>query len=98
VTRQRLAALLLLLAVYAALALRYVHATSFVVEGSRVFTLWDDAMISMRYAQNLAAGDGLVWNPGGERVQGISNLGVTLLLAALHTLPLPSLPASRFSC
>jgi hypothetical protein len=86
--RRRLAVLLVLLAAYAALALRYVYATSFVVDGARVFTLWDDAMISMRYAQNLAAGDGLVWNPGGERVQGISNPGVALVMALLHLLPL----------
>ena len=76
----------LLAAVYAAWGLLYVWRTSFVLEGQRVFVLWDDAMISMRYAQNLVAGDGLVWSPG-ERVQGISNLGVTLAMAALHALP-----------
>jgi hypothetical protein len=30
-------------------------------------------MISMRYAKNLAEGYGLVWNPGGERVEGFTN-------------------------
>ncbi len=29
-------------------------------------------MILMRYAYNLAHGNGLVWNPG-ERVEGITN-------------------------
>jgi len=76
----------LLAAVYAAWGLLYVWRTSFELAGQRVFVLWDDAMISMRYAQNLVAGDGLTWSPG-ERVQGISNLGVTLVMAALHTLP-----------
>src|SRR4051812_1351198 len=33
----------------------------------------DDAWISARYAENFAAGRGLVWNPGGPRVEGFSN-------------------------
>jgi arabinofuranosyltransferase len=41
----------------------------------------DDAYISFRYAQNLAAGEGLVFNPG-ERVEGYSGLSWVLLLAA----------------
>jgi hypothetical protein len=40
----------------------------------------DDAFISFRYAQNLAAGNGLVFNPG-ERVEGYSNLSWVLLAA-----------------
>jgi hypothetical protein len=42
----------------------------------------DDSFISLRYAENLVAGYGLVYNPG-ERVEGYSNLLWTLLLAAL---------------
>ncbi len=41
----------------------------------------DDAFISFRYARNLLAGQGLVFNPG-ERVEAITNLLWTLLLAA----------------
>lgn len=41
----------------------------------------DDAFISYRYAENLVNGNGLVYNPG-ERVEGYSNLGYTLLIAA----------------
>lgn len=52
------------------------------------FTLFDDAMISMSYARNLAEGHGLVWNPG-ERVEGYSNFLWTLWMAALHRLPVP---------
>ena len=40
----------------------------------------DDAFISLRYAQNLVDGHGLVYNPG-ERVEGFSNLAWTVLLA-----------------
>ena len=83
----------LLAAVYAAWGLFYVWRTSFVLGGQRVFVLWDDAMISLRYARHLVEGQGLVWNPG-ERVQGISNLGVTLAMAALHALPVDVLRVS----
>jgi arabinofuranosyltransferase len=57
-------------------------------EGRTVFLLWDDAMVSMRYAKNFAEGHGLVWNPGGERVQGYSNPAIVLLMALFHALPL----------
>lgn len=42
----------------------------------------DDAYISFRYASNLAAGDGLVFNLG-ERVEGYTNFLWTLLLGLL---------------
>lgn len=60
----------------------------FTVEGHRYFVLADDAMISMRYAYFLAHGQGLVWNPG-QRVEGITNLGWTAVMAAAHLLPFP---------
>jgi hypothetical protein len=41
-------------------------------DGRRYFSLFDDAMITMRYADNLVQGHGLVWNPG-ERVEGFSS-------------------------
>jgi arabinofuranosyltransferase len=47
------------------------------------FTLFDDAMISMRYARNLAEGSGLVWNPG-ERVEGYTNPLWTVWMAVIH--------------
>lgn len=40
---------------------------------------FDDAFISFRYAENLARGEGLVFNPG-ERVEGFSNFLWTVLL------------------
>jgi len=42
--------------------------------------LGDDAFISFRYADNLAKGHGLVFNPG-ERVEGYTNFLWTLLLS-----------------
>lgn len=40
----------------------------------------DDAYISFRYAQNLVAGQGLVFN-AGERVEGYTNFSWTIILA-----------------
>jgi hypothetical protein len=41
----------------------------------------DDAWISLRYADHLAHGEGLRFNPGGERVEGFSSPLHVLLLA-----------------
>ena len=46
---------------------------------SRAFLL-DDAFISLRYAENFAQGEGLVFNPG-EAVEGYTNFLWTLLLS-----------------
>jgi hypothetical protein len=66
----------------------YVYRTSAVVAGHRMFLLWDDGMISMRYARHLAEGRGLSWNGDAEKVQGVTNLGLTLLMALIHLLPI----------
>jgi hypothetical protein len=66
---------------------RYINLTSFNIEGTTYYVLFDDAMISMRYAYNLAHGDGLVWNPG-ERVEGITNPLWTGIMALVHLLPI----------
>lgn len=52
----------------------------------------DDVFILYRYAANLAEGRGLVFNPG-ERVFGLSEPGVALLLAFLHRLTGIAVPA-----
>ena len=44
--------------------------------------LCDDAFISFRYAHNLAAGHGLVFNPGFARIEGYTNFLWVVLLAA----------------
>lgn len=48
----------------------------------------DDAFISFRYAENLAHGNGLVFNPG-ERVEGYTNFLWTLLASLILDLNLP---------
>lgn len=48
----------------------------------------DDAFISFRYAQNLVAGHGLVFNPG-ERVEGYTNLLYVLLMVPAAWLASP---------
>ena len=54
-------------------------------DGRRYFALFDDAMISMRYAWNLAHGQGLVWNPG-EHVEGYTNPLMTLVMSLCASL------------
>ncbi|HYQ44987.1 MAG TPA: hypothetical protein VER11_23535 [Polyangiaceae bacterium] len=60
------------LAFFAWYALVFIRRASFVVADKRHFVLFDDGMISMRYAWNLSHGLGLVWNVG-ERVEGFTN-------------------------
>lgn len=55
------------------------------IDGHRYYALFDDAMISMRYAQHLADGHGLVWNRG-ERVEGYTNLLMVLIMAIPNAL------------
>ncbi len=73
-----LTAITLLFLIWAA---AFVYHASFVaIDGQRYFSLFDDAMISMRYAWNLAHGSGLVWNEG-QRVEGYTNLLMVMFMA-----------------
>ena len=55
--------------------------TSFTaINGQYYFSLFDDTMISMRYAWNLSHGTGLVWN-AGEHVEGYGDLLMTLIMS-----------------
>lgn len=72
-------------------AIGFIGGTSFVVEGQRYFCLFDDAMISMRYADNWANGNGLVWNPD-QRVEGYTTFLWTLIMGLCH---LPGLTPSH---
>ena len=77
------------LAIAAALQIAFIVTSIRTIEGERLFTLFDEAMVSMRYARNLAHGDGLVWNPGETPVEGYTNFLWTLALAALHAVRIP---------
>lgn len=64
----------------------FIYRTSFVApDGSLGFVLFDDAMISMRYALNLASGIGPFWNPN-EPVEGYTNPLWMLYMALAITL------------
>jgi hypothetical protein len=79
--------IVLLYSIYAGL---YIYRTSFMVGNERYFVLFDDAMISMRYAKNLAEGHGLVWNPGEDPVEGYTNPLWVVYMAIFHLLPIPA--------
>jgi len=65
----------------------YIIATSFVINDKTYYVLFDDAMISMRYAYNLAHGLGPVWN-AGERVEGFTNPLWVGIMAIIHLFPI----------
>lgn len=81
-TRYAVPAVLLILAAgFVCWAACFIEASSVLVDGTtRYYVLYDDAMISMRYAWNFAHGHGLVWNPG-EPVEGYTNLLMTLIMS-----------------
>ena len=54
----------------------------------------DDALITLRYAQNFLSGHGLSFNPG-EIVEGFTNLGHLVLVIGLGSLGLDLVTASR---
>jgi hypothetical protein len=67
----------------------FIASTRFDVHGRTYFTLFDDAMVSMTYARNLAEGAGLVWNHGEQAVEGYTNFLWTLWMAVLHLIGTP---------
>lgn len=81
-------AFVLILAAYGVYAAVFISKTIFDGFGTPYSALFDDAMISMTYARNLAQGNGLVWNPG-ERVEGFTNPLWVVLMAGFHLLPIP---------
>ncbi len=80
-----LAAILVAWTIY---ALIFIFSTSAIVDDVRYFMLFDDEMVSMRYAANLARGFGMVFNPHGAPVEGFSSPLWVIILAILHLLPL----------
>lgn len=80
------------LAFYAVFVLR----TSFSIGGTRYFVLFEDAMISMRYARHLADGHGFVWNIGEAPIEGFTNLLWVLWMSVAHKLDLSESKISLF--
>lgn len=83
-TRVRTWVALVALVFYGVFVLR----TSLSIGGTRYFVLFEDAMISMRYARHLAAGHGLVWNIGEAPIEGFTNLLWVLWMSVAHLLGL----------
>lgn len=84
--RPALAVLLASLGVWGAW---FIYRTSFVVDGQRWFSLFDDAMISMTYARNLIEGHGFQWARHGEAVEGFTHPLWTFLMIPVNALPVP---------
>lgn len=74
----------------------FILRTSFSVAGTRYFVLFEDAMISMRYARHLADGHGLVWNIGEPPIEGFTNLLWVLWMSVAHKLGLSESKISLF--
>ncbi len=88
--RPRLDSLILasMLSAWVVYAAAFIYLSSAMIGGVRYFLLFDDEMISMRYAANLAHGFGLVWNPHGPHVEGFTNPLWVFIMAVFHLLPL----------
>jgi peptidoglycan/LPS O-acetylase OafA/YrhL len=76
--------------------LLFILRTSFAIGGTRYFVLFEDAMISMRYARHLADGHGFVWNIGEPPIEGFTNLLWVLWMSVAHKLGLSESKISLF--
>ncbi len=74
---------IVLIILYVLYALLFIKSTSVRIGSQEYFCLFDDSMISMTYAKNLAGGYGLVYNVGEDPVEGYSNLLWVLFMAAV---------------
>ena len=66
-----------------------IYRSSFVVGGTRYFSLFDDAMISMVYAKNFVEGFGLNWARFGAPVEGFTCPLWVFAMIPVNALPLP---------
>ena len=57
--------------------------------------LYDDTHITLRYAENIADGDGLRFNPGQQPVEGYTNFLLTVFLAGCAKIGLPLLGVTK---
>lgn len=72
----------------------FILKSAFKIGDDICFSLFDDAMISMRYANHLANGHGLVWNVGEAPVEGYTNFLWVVMMAGLHLFPIPAMKIS----
>ena len=79
---------IVLLIAYALYGWAFIQKTAIDFEGQGIHALFDDAMISMQYAKNLAQGHGLVWNVGERSIEGYSNPLWVFLMAGIHLFPI----------
>jgi len=70
------------------LSIQFILRQAVPILGESYYVLFDDAMISMTYARNLAEGNGLTWHPDSPPVEGFTNPLWTVLMAAVHVLPI----------
>jgi peptidoglycan/LPS O-acetylase OafA/YrhL len=84
--------------VFAALAFYalFIFRTSFTIGGTRYFVLFEDAMISMRYAEHVARGQGWTWNVGEPPIEGFTNLLWVMWMSVAHTLGMSESKISLF--
>jgi hypothetical protein len=75
------------------LPVKAIALAALVVAAFFFFWLWgypvEDASMLFTYSENIAAGEGVVYNPGGEAVDGASDLLLAFVLAALRFIGLP---------
>jgi len=83
-TKETNRTIFIIIALYCAYCLMFILNTSNVMEGQRYYNLLDDAMISMRYASNLADGYGPYYNIQNERVEGYTNPLWVGLMSVVH--------------
>jgi hypothetical protein len=72
----------------ALMGLAMILTSAMTVGGRQVFSLFDDGLISMSFARTLADTGQLVWFPGAERVEGITNPLYTVVMALPHLMGL----------
>ncbi|HEY4573512.1 MAG TPA: hypothetical protein VIJ26_06110 [Thermoanaerobaculia bacterium] len=80
--------LAVLLLVFSLWAGWFIHRSSFKVEETHYYCLFDDAMISMTYARNLVEGHGLAWARFGEPVEGFTHPLWMFLMVPVNLLPI----------
>src|SRR3972149_9104778 len=72
-----------LIALFCTWSIMFIYKSSFLINGIRYYSLFDDAMISMKYSWQFIHGYGLVWNHL-DRVEGYTNLLWVIIMALVQ--------------